>query len=223
MDVNAPRVQTPAFSHRESRWRAAVAILAAVGVQLALPASLTFGPHLLLPSVEGVLLGAVLASNPNRLSSESRDMRLVSIALVTVMGLANTVSLGLLVEALLNGAAASGRVLISAAIGIWLTNVVVFALVYWELDRHGPHARSIGEESDPDLLFPQMSLDQPRFTSWAPAFEDYLYVSFTNSTAFSPTDTMPLTRRVKMAMLAQALVSLVTIALVAARAVNILA
>jgi len=99
---------------------------------------------------------------------------------------------------------------------------VVFALSYWELDRGGPHARSVGAQMDPDLLFPQMTLDQPGFATWLPTFDDYMYVSFTNSTAFSPTDTMPLTGRIKMAMLVQSLMSLVTIGLVGARAVNIL-
>jgi uncharacterized membrane protein len=215
--------QTPVMAHRESRWRAAVAILAVVGVQLLLPQSLTFGPMFALPAIELVLLAAILASNPNRLTAESRDMRLVSLALIGVIGLANLVSLELLVDALLNGGTTSGRLLILSALGVWLTNIVVFALVFWELDRGGPRARSVGEPVEPDLLFPQMSLDQPRFASWLPSFEDYLYLSFTNSTAFSPTDTMPLTGRMKMAMLVQSLLSLVTIALVGARAVNLLA
>jgi len=94
------------------------------GVQVALPESLTFGPHPLLPSVELVLLAVVLAANPNRLTTESRDIRLISIVLIGVIGAANAVSLGLLVDSLLKGAATSGRLLVLAALGIWLTNVV---------------------------------------------------------------------------------------------------
>jgi uncharacterized membrane protein len=219
MGEPAPRV-----THQESRWGAAAAILAAVAVQVSLPQSLTFGPKLLLPVVEVVLLAAVLATNPDRLSAESRDMRWASLVLAGVIALANAASLALLVDALLNGGGAtSGRTLILAALGIWLTNVVVFALVYWEMDRRGPHARSTGRKAGADLLFPQMTQTEPSFSGWAPTFVDYLYVSFTNSMAFSPTDTMPLTRSAKLVMLVQSLLSLVTIALVGARAVNILA
>jgi uncharacterized membrane protein len=214
--------QRSGIAHRESRWVAAVAILGVVGVQLLLPSDLTLQPQLLLPAIELALLVAILASNPNRLTAESRDMRRVSIALIGVIGVANLVSLGHLVDALLNVGPTSGRGLLFAALGIWLTNIVMFALVYWELDRGGPHARSVGAQLDPDLLFPQMTLDQPGFTTWVPTFDDYMYVSFTNSTAFSPTDTMPLTGRIKMAMLVQSLLSLVTLGLVVARAVNIL-
>jgi uncharacterized membrane protein len=172
--------------------------------------------------LEAVLLLAIMATNPNRLTRESRDMRQVSLGLIALIAVANLLSLTLLVQALLNGSATSGRYLILAALGIWLTNVVVSALVFWELDRGGPHARSIGEPVEAEFLFPQDSLPEPRFATWTPDFGDYLYVSFTNSTAFSPTDTMPLSGRMKMAMLVQSLLSLVTIGLVAARAVNIL-
>jgi uncharacterized membrane protein len=208
--------------YRESRWGAAAAVLAVVCVQIVLPSSLILGSRYLLPGVEVVLLVALVATNPTKLTAKSRDMRAGSIALLLLIGAANTLSLGLLVDSLLNGSTTSGRTLILAAIGIWLTNVVVFGLAYWELDLHGPHSRSTGVPVDPDLLFPQMTLDGPRFHNWAPKFVDYLYVSFTNSTAFSPTDTMPLTRRIKLLMLVQSLASLVTVALVGARAVNIL-
>jgi uncharacterized membrane protein len=105
---------------------------------------------------------------------------------------------------------------------IWLTNVAVFALWYWQLDRGGPDRRARGDEDPPDFLFVQMT--EPSLArGWMPSFLDYLYTSFTNATAFSPTDTMPLTVRVKMLMLVQSMVSLITIGLVAARAVNILA
>jgi hypothetical protein len=199
----------------------AVAILAVVGVQVALPESLTFGPNLLLPSVELVLLAVVLAANPNRPTTESRDMRLVSIVLIGVIGAANAVSLGLLVDSLLKGAATSGRLLVLAALGIWLTNVVVFALVYWELDRRGPHARIAGEQVNPELL-PANVAEPPALRVVGTGVRGLPVREFTNSTAFSPTDTMPLSRRIKMAMLVQSLLSLLTIGLVGARAVNIL-
>jgi Protein of unknown function (DUF1345) len=212
----------PTTRRTESRWPAAAAVAAVIAAQLALPAPLTFGFRELMPALEAVLLIAIVGTNRNQLTVASVDMRYVSLTLIGVMAVANSLSLALLVNALLNGGATTGRLLILAALGIWLTNVVVFALVYWELDRRGAHARSTGNAGDSELLFPQMTLDEPRYEAWVPVFGDYLYVSFTNSTAFSPTDTMPLSGRIKMAMLVQSLLSLVTIGLVGARAVNIL-
>ncbi|MDX6366049.1 MAG: hypothetical protein QOK30_1125 [Nocardioidaceae bacterium] len=213
----------PSTTHRtESRWPAATAVAAVIAAQLALPDPLTFGSRELMPALEAALLIAIVATNRNQLTVTSVDMRYVSLTLIGVMAVANSLSLALLVNALLNGGATTGRLLILAALGIWLTNVVVFALVYWELDRRGAHARSTGNAGDWELLFPQMTLDEPQYQAWLPVFGDYLYVSFTNSTAFSPTDTMPLSSRIKMAMLVQSLLSLVTIGLVGARAVNIL-
>jgi uncharacterized membrane protein len=105
---------------------------------------------------------------------------------------------------------------------IWLTNFLIFALWYWELDRGGPGRRAAGHDGAPDLLFPQMSDDRIEPLHWRPTFVDYLYVSLTNATAFSPTDTMPLTHGAKSIMGLQSLVSLVTIGLIISRAVNIL-
>ena len=105
---------------------------------------------------------------------------------------------------------------------IWLTNFLIFALWYWELDRGGPGRRAAGHDAAPDFLFPQMTDDRIEPVQWRPVFIDYLYVSLTNATAFSPTDTMPLTHMAKSIMGVQALVSLVTIGLIVSRAVNIL-
>ncbi|WP_223173630.1 DUF1345 domain-containing protein [Georgenia yuyongxinii] len=204
----------------ESRWGAAAAVAAAAGLHLALPDRLTSGPRWIVPALEVALLVGLLLANPTRLTRESRDARALSLALVGVIAAANAVSLVAITRLLLAGGRANGRELIVAAVGVWLTNVVVFALVLWEIDQGGPHARSVGRDRPPELLFPQMSMGQ---TDWTPTFADYLYISFTNSTAFSPTDTLPLSRRVKMAMLAQELLSFVTVGLVVARAVNILA
>ena len=112
--------------------------------------------------------------------------------------------------------------LIFAAMQIWMTNVIVFGLWYWELDRGGPSARCRTSHREPDFLFPQMSTPAAAPPDWAPMFVDYLYVAFTNATAFSPTDTLPLTTWAKVLMAVQALASLLTVALVAGRAVNIL-
>lgn len=123
---------------------------------------------------------------------------------------------------MLNGGVYSGHALILTAINIYLTNIVVFAFIYWEMDGGGPGKRKVAKIIDRDFLFPQDNLHGGVEHPWSPTFIDYLYVSSTNATAFSPTDTMPLSRRVKMLMLGQSLVSLLTIALIAGRAVNIL-
>jgi hypothetical protein len=147
----------------------------------------------------------------------------LSLVLIAVIAAENALSLSHLVRLLLAGGRTSGRDVVVAAAGVWLTNVVLFGLVFWEGDRGGPRARSVGHDQRPDLLFPQMTPGGTVAADWTPTFVDYLYVSFTNSTAFSPTDTMPLSARAKVAMLAQALLSFVTVGLVVARAVNILA
>jgi uncharacterized membrane protein len=206
----------------ESRWGAAAAVVVAMALQVAQPEYLTPGPRWAVSAVEGALLVALLAANPTRITTESRDARVLSLLLIAVVGAANALALGRLVVELLAAAAASGRLIILSAVEIWLTNIVVFALTYWEVDRGGPHERSTGVDSAPDFLFPQMTFNNRRLASWSPSFIDYLYVSFTNSTAFSPTDAMPLSRRMKAAMLLQGLLSLVTLGLVVARAVNIL-
>jgi hypothetical protein len=121
-----------------------------------------------------------------------------------------------------NGHISDGRRLILTAVNIYLTNIIIFGLWYWELDGGGPGARAKIAKHEHDFLFPQDQNEDYRHPKWLPTFVDYLYVSSTNGMAFSPTDTLPLSRRAKLLMLAQATLSLVTVALVAARAVNIL-
>jgi uncharacterized membrane protein len=207
--------------HREPRWPASVAALAALLLYLTLPERLTIGPGWLIPAGEAVLLLFLTVTFPNREREESVG-RLLSIAVIAVINAANVVSLGLLVHALLVGTKADGRSLILAAVQIWLTNVLVFALWYWELDRGGPGERTHPQHREPDFLFPQMVTPEAARPRWSPTFLDYLYVAFTNATAFSPTDTMPLTPMAKVLMGVQSAASLLTIAVVAARAVNIL-
>jgi hypothetical protein len=134
----------------------------------------------------------------------------------------NGVSLGLLVHYLINGGNAGGHELIVSGAVLWVTNVLLFAVWYWELDRGGPVARFVDPDALPDFLFPQMEDTQFAIPGWRPGFGDYLYTSLTNATAFSPTDTMPLTLTAKLVMSVQAITALLTVALVVARAVNIL-
>ena len=163
----------------------------------------------------------LLIANPGRISKEETRLRIVGLALIALISIANVVSLLELIHALLYGSRAAGRPLVYASVPIWLTNVIVFGLWYWELDRGGPAGRQQSEHRAPDFLFPQMSTPGAS-PGWTPQFLDYLYTSFTNATAFSPTDTMPLTAWAKLLMMVQSLASLVTVAVVVSRAVNIL-
>jgi uncharacterized membrane protein len=206
---------------REPFWQAQAAIVGALILYLTLPSKLVVGPKWLMPALELLLVVGLWFDRPRENRTQAKRERTVVLTLLALVALANVVSLELLVHFLLHGGKAGGRPLIVSSIVIWLTNVAVFALWYWQLDRGGPDRRARGEDAAPDLWFPQMS--EPALgTGWAPTFPDYLYTSFTNATAFSPTDTMPLSIRAKMLMMVQSLISLVTIALVAARAVNIL-
>jgi uncharacterized membrane protein len=207
----------------EHRGQVAAVIVLIIAAQLAEPSRFTLRPHWLLPAVEGAFLAILLFSNPGRINRESVALRAASLFLAAVASLANAWSLALLVAALLGGheRSAAGPLLLVAA-GIWGTNVVVFALWYWEFDRGGPVARAHAHHVHPDFLFPQMQATELVSGDWEPAFFDYLYVSYTNATAFSPTDTMPLSRWAKLLMLMQSAVSIMTVVLVVARAVNIM-
>lgn len=207
----------------EPRWQVSLAVLAAIGLQLSLPPRLSVHPRVLLPALEAVLLIGLVIVNPRRIDRQSQQLRAASSLLIALMSIANASSAARLVVDLVRGldTETPPRLLLSGG-AIWLTNVIVFALWYWELDRGGPAARAQGGREHPDFLFVQMASPELSPANWEPTFPDYFYLSFTNATAFSPTDTLPLTRWAKMLMLLQSTVSLATVALVIARAVNIL-
>jgi uncharacterized membrane protein len=206
----------------ESFWPAQLTLLAAIGLQLALPARLTAGPTWLVPALEGALLVGLSVATPRQLEHEHTGRRRTAISLTAFVSAANVFSLVELTHLLLHRNVSDGHELIVSGVLIWLTNFVIFALWYWEIDRGGPGRRAAGHDGQPDFLFPQMSDDRIEPLDWRPRFIDYLYVSLTNATAFSPTDTMPLTPMAKSVMGAQSLVSVVTIGLIVSRAVNIL-
>ena len=194
-----------------------------VVLQVVTPTQLSFGPRWLWPALALPLVAVLVAANPSGLTRESRDLRQVSLALVVVLLAANVSALALLMHQLLGASdPLSGNTLLWSAIGIWARNVTAFGIWYWEIDRGGPIRRCTVDHAPPDFLFPQMQSPGVTREPWSPRFVDYLYVSLTNSTAFSPTDAMPLTRRVKLLMALQALASLATVAVIGARAVNIL-
>ena len=218
----ARRRDYPPPAQPEPVWPAQVTVLAAIGLQVLLPARLTVGPNWLMPVLEGVLLVVFVAVTPNQIEFEHTRRRRLAIGLTLFVTAANVYALGALTHFLLHRNVSNGRELIVSGTLIWLTNFLLFGLWYWEVDRGGPGRRAAGRDSEPDFLFPQMQDDTIEPRHWRPQFLDYMYVSLTNATAFSPTDTMPLTIQAKSIMGVQALVSLVTIGLIVSRAVNIL-
>jgi uncharacterized membrane protein len=201
----------------------AAAVLAAIIVTLLLPDTLRAGPRLLLPGVEGALLVAIILSDPGRIDRRSARLRRLSIVLVAVLVGGALVATERLVDELIHGGSETDQAsdLLAAGALTWTSTILSFSLLYWELDAGGPAARAHGLPRHPDLAFPQQTDPSIAPPNWRPAFVDYLYLAFTNATALSPTDTMPLAPWAKIAMTVQSLISLAILGLVVARAVNI--
>lgn len=207
----------------EHRLPVALAVAVAIALQLVLPGHLVIRPQWLLPTLEGLLMIGLIAANPRRINRTSTSLRTASVGLIALISLANAWSTGALIKDLVNGTGSNNAsLLLARGASVYVTNIIVFALWYWEWDRGGPVARAQGVRPYPDFLFPQMTQPDLAPRDWKPNFLDYLYTSFTNATAFSPTDTMPMARWAKMLMLLQSAVALLTVAFVVARAVNIL-
>ena len=224
-------------THALDFWLARSSVVVVCALQLLIINKLTLGPQWFGPALEFSLLAPLSMATAwtqgqareatedhhwHRVARWRRGIRKLAVTLTALVSIMNLAALVMLVKALLGGhSGTSGQALLLDAINIWTTNVIAFALWFWSIDRGGPAARGLTESEVDDFLFPQMTLAQCK--GWSPGFADYLYVSFTNATAFSPTDTMPMTGRTKLLMMAESVISLLTIALVAARAVNILA
>jgi hypothetical protein len=211
-----------ALEKHDPFWAPQLIVALAILLDLALPNKLTLGPPWLLPALEGLLLVGLIVASPNPALRHSVLRRRIAIGLISLVSAVNAFSLILLCHYLLHGGKENGHALILAGVALWGTNVLLFGLWFWELNRGGPVARALKEDAIPDFLFQQMA--EPRFAEpdWAPGLVDYLYTSLTNATAFSPTDTMPLTATAKWLMSAQSLIALTTVGPVVARAVNIL-
>ena len=218
-------VHVPAWlrvTRGENRWPVAVAMMVAIGLQVVLPDRLAPQLRWLFPGLEFGLLVGLIVANPGRFNRESTALRIASLVLAGLLSLANAWSATLLIMGLVRGTEDNdAAALLSTGAAIWLTNIIAFAVWYWQFDRGGPAARAHARRRLPDFQFVQMQNPELADPDWEPEFVDYLYLSFTNATAFSPTDVMPLSRWAKLTMLMQSLVSLVTVALVIARAVNI--
>lgn len=215
--------------------RGAVALIAALQL-LFVNSNLSFGPRWLAPLFELALLiplsvatvwtqGNIRRAHADHhwhaICKHRKTIRWFALLLTAIVMLLNFYALVSVTRELLGGAK-GGQSLLLDALNIWFTNIVVFALWFWNLDRGGPARIGLGSDQRPDFLFPQMLGSGDNDPTWRPGFIDYFYVSFTNATAFSPTDTMPLSAQSKLLMAGEASVSLLTVGLVAARAVNIL-
>jgi hypothetical protein len=207
----------------EPRWPAFVAAIIIIGGQTWVAANLSVRPVWIYPVIAGILLVASLAVYLPSRREPSRALRIVSLGLTAVLVIASFVVLVLLVRSVFVGTHLTPGRLFLTGITFWVVNLAVFALILWELDGKGPEARAKGESDYPDLVFPQQQQDQQGLAraDWKPMFPDYLFVSLTTATAFSPTDTMPYSRWAKLVMGVEAIMSLATIAMLVARAINI--
>lgn len=210
------------LEHGDPYWPAQLSVAAAICLNLALTEKVTVGPTWLLPSVEGALLLALVVVAPTRATTHSISRRRFAMLVIGFVSLANLVSLGLLIHYLINRGKAGGHALIGSGAVLWATNVLLFSVWYWEMDRGGPVHRFLDPSALADFQFPQMENPGLAPVGWRPGFGDYLYTSLTNATAFSPTDTMPLTQTAKLVMGVQCVSALLTVGLIVARAVNIL-
>lgn len=223
--------------HSHDLWLARGAVVVIVALQLLIVNDLSFGPRWLGPLVELCLLIPLsigtFRMQRSALHAETEDewdfvgrrrkwVRRLALILTALSTFLNVAALILLTRAIINNHAGTGKILLLDAINIWVTNVVIFALWYWTLDRGSPAVRGLSKLDRRDFLFTQQQMNDPRCAKWSPGFVDYFFLAFTNATAFSPADTFPLTPRAKLLMMAESFISLITIALVASRAVGIL-
>jgi hypothetical protein len=214
----------------EVRLPAALATLVAIALYALLPQDLVVGPRFVIPGLETLLLVSLLVVNPVRMSRQNRITRTLSIVIVVVIAAANLVSLGLLLRRLVTER--EGVELLLAALQVWATDVIVFGLAFWEIDRGGPVVRNLVDRRRlprADFRFPQdedldtvveVERGSSQKSGWMPTFIDYLYVSLSNSSAFSPTDTMPLSHRAKLLMAVESTAALITSILVIAKGVG---
>jgi hypothetical protein len=215
----------------ESRWEAAPAVVIVIALQVVLAmvslkehwtlASLPWWVWLVCVGPEAALLIPLALDRPRHRLEQTGRRRMVALSLLGVVNLANALLVAALIVSLIHGDEKSGGQLLLKAMTVWATNVISFGLIYWAIDRGGPVRRARPDPPPPDFQFPQMENPQLAAPGWYPQLVDYVYVSFTNCIAFSPTDAMPLSRRAKLLMLSESGISAITVLLVAARAVNI--
>ena len=201
------------------------AVLAAIVLTILLPEEQRALPQWVIPVIEGLLLVALIAGDPGAIDRRSRMLRLISVGLVSVLVLSALWATVRLIDVLISGGPQTNSAsdLLQAGSIVWFSNILAFALLYWELDSGGAAARAHHSRSHVDFAFPQHMDPDLAPADWFPRFVDYLYLGFTNATAFSPTDAMPIAPWAKLAMMVQSVISLAILGLVIARAVNVFA
>jgi uncharacterized membrane protein len=175
------------------------------------------------PLLQLVLLGVLIAQDPGRIDRRSPALQRLMVALLVVMTVGTVTSVTVLAVDILAGVeGVTATVLLGRGAAIWFENVILFSLWYWQFDRGGPAERAAGTAVPPSFAFPENATPELAPAGWRPAYPDYLYLAYTNATAFSPTDTLPVRRWAKLTMMVQSTLSLVIAILVLARAINIL-
>jgi hypothetical protein len=225
-DGDEPPDPRPTRISIEPRWPIALAlsfyIALTVVLRLVEPDRASLSPHWLVPVLEVALLGALIAANPAIVAGRTRWLRRISISLIAALAVLALVSTVVLIVDLVLGSKVtqSATALLASGALVWIGNALVFGLLYWELDSGGPLARYRHERPFPDFAFSQHLNPELAPSDWRPRYVDYLILGVTTSTAFSPTDVMPVTPWAKLTMALQSLMSLTVVGLVIARAVN---
>ena len=211
----------------EPRWPVALAMVTfiaiSVALRIAVPNRESLGPPWVVPGIEIGLLVCLIAADPAHIAGRRRWLRRIALFLVFALLVAMLVATGVLVRDLIVGGEVTNQAssLLASGAVIWLGNVLVFSLVYWLLDSGGPYARYVGERPYPDFAFTQQQAPELAPPGWRPQYHDYLILGLTTSTAFSPTDVLPMSAWAKLTMALQSIIALVVVGLVIARAVNV--
>jgi hypothetical protein len=219
-DTSAPE---PPRAAAEPRWPMATAVLAATILYVGMPHRGRVPGWWLGPLLQLVLLGLLITQDPGRIDRRSANLHRLTVALLVVMTLGTALSVTILaVDILVAVKGVTAKVLLGRGAAIWVENVIVFSLWYWQFDRGGPAERAAGALIPPSFAFPENATPELAPAGWRPAYPDYLYLAYTNATAFSPTDTLPVRVWAKLTMMVQSTLSLVIAILVLARAINVL-
>jgi uncharacterized membrane protein len=221
--VPAPVPGRPAPMKAERRWPMAAAVLFATALQIVTPRQGRLSFWWIYPVFEVLLLFVVIVQDPGRIDRRTALGRRLTLVLIAVMTIGTGIGLFVLTRDILtSNEHVTATALLGRGAALWLTNVIVFSLWYWELDRGGPAERAARSGITPSFAFPEDAFTELAREGWLPRYADYLYLSFTNATAFSPTDTLPVRVWTKMMMMVESLVSLTAAILIIARAINVL-
>jgi uncharacterized membrane protein len=216
-------VTAPTRPAAEPRWPMATAVLAATALYVGMPHRGRVPGWWVFPILQLVLLGLLIAQDPGRIDRRSTGLHRLMLALLVVMTLGTVLGVAVLAYDILDAAKGiTATILLGRGAAIWVANVIVFSLWYWQVDRGGPAERAAGSPTRASFAFPENATPELAPAGWRPAYPDYLYLAYTNATAFSPTDTLPVRRWAKLTMMVQSTLSLVIAILVVARAINVL-